>query len=194
MKRRALFFLFILLGMSTIAKAQDFALKTNLLSDGFLNINLGAEVALSPKWSLDVEGEFNNWTLTNSRKWKHWAVQPEARFWFCDCFGGHFIGLHAHGGQYNIGGLKNDISFLGTDYSKLSNTRYQGWFVGGGVSYGYAWILGHHWNLEAEVGIGYSYTRYDRFNCAGCGRKIEFDVPHHYVGLTRVAINIVYLF
>ena len=86
------------------------------------------------------------------------------------------------------------INFLGTDAHKLKDSRYQGWFVGTGIAYGYTWILGRHWNLEAEIGFGYSYTRYDLFQCAGCGRKIETDKTHHYIGPTKAAINLVYVF
>ncbi len=173
---------------------QNVALKTNLLADAFLNANAGIEVGLAPKWTLDITGQYNGWTLSHDRRWKHWAVQPEARYWFCDRFGGHFIGIHAHGGQYNIGGIDGKFNFLGTDARKLKDSRYQGWFVGGGIAYGYAWILGRHWNLEAEIGVGYSYTRYDRFRCAGCGKKVESDKDHHYIGPTKAAINLVYLF
>ncbi|WP_277131867.1 DUF3575 domain-containing protein [Bacteroides congonensis] len=175
-------------------KAQDVAVKSNVLADALLNPNLGIEVGLAPKWTLEVTGQFNAWMLSNDRHWKHWAIQPEIRYWFCDRFSGHFMGAHIHGGQYNIGGFDGRISFLGTDARKLENTRYQGWFVGGGIAYGYAWILGRHWNLEAEIGFGYSYTRYDRFLCAGCGKKIETNKPHHYVGPTKAAINLVYIF
>lgn len=181
-------------GISQKIVAQDIALKTNLVSDCLLSPNLGVEIGLAPKWTLDVSGQLNCWTLSHNRRWKHWAVQPEARYWFCDRFAGHFLGVHAHGGQYNIGGIDGKIDFLGTDARKLEKYRYQGWFVGAGVAYGYAWILGRHWNLEAEVGVGYSYTRYDRFRCAGCGKKVETDRPHHYVGLTKAAVNVVYVF
>lgn len=170
------------------------AVKSNVLADAFLNPNLGIEVGLAPKWTLDITGQFNAWTLSHERHWKHWAVQPEVRYWFCDRFSGHFVGAHIHGGQYNIGGFDGKINFLGTDARKLKDTRYQGWFVGAGIAYGYAWILGRHWNLEAEIGLGYSYIRYDRFQCAGCGKKIETDKPHHYVGPTKAAINLVYVF
>ena len=176
------------------ASAQDLALKTNLLSDGFMNPNLGLEFGWAPKWTTDVSGQFNLWTLSHNRHWKHWAVQPEARYWFCDRFAGHFIGVHVHAGQYNIGGVDGKVKFMGTDARKLKDSRYQGWFVGAGIAYGYAWILGRHWNLEAELGIGYSYTRYDRFRCAGCGKKVESDKPHHYYGPTKAAINMVYVF
>lgn len=176
------------------AEAQNMALKTNLLYDGLLNINGGVEVGLSQKWTLDISADYNNWTLSHGRRWRHALVQPELRYWLCNRFDGHFFGFHAHGGNYNVGGLKNGISFLGTDLSPLSDYRYQGWFVGAGLSYGYAWILGRHWNLEAEIGAGYAYSVYDKFECDGCGKKIEQDKKHHYVGPTKAAINLVYVF
>lgn len=120
-----------LLGGSAFVKAQDIALKSNILYDASGTINLGAEVGLAPRWTLDVSGNYNGWVRSHGRTWKHWMLQPEARYWFCDRFTGHFVGVHAHGGQYNVGNLKNDISFLGSDLSKLSDRRYQGWFVGG---------------------------------------------------------------
>lgn len=177
------------------AKGQKVAVKTNLLYDiAAYTINAGAEVGLAPRWTLDASLNYNGWDLSHDRKWKHWLIQPEARYWFCDRFAGHFLGMHLLGGQYNFGGLKNNVSWLGSDFSALSDSRYQGWFVGAGVAYGYAWILGRHWNLEAEIGFGYAYTRYDRYRCAGCGRKVESDKSHHYVGPTKAAVNLVYLF
>lgn len=176
------------------AKAQKVALKTNIVYDVTANVNAGIELGLAPKWSLDVSGNFNAWDMSHGRKWKHWLVQPELRYWFCDRFSGHFLGFHLHGGQYNVGGLKNSISFLGTDFSRLGDSRFQGWFAGAGLAYGYSWILNEHWNLEAEIGFGYSYTRFDTFECVGCGRKVEEDADHHYVGPTKAAINLVYLF
>ena len=176
------------------AKGQDVAIKTNILDDALLNINVGIEVGVAPKWTVELPVSFNGWTLSHDRRWKHWAVQPEARYWLCDRFGGHFFGAHVHGGQFNIGGISNGLNLLGTDFSKLSDSRFQGWFVGAGVSYGYAWIINRHWNFEAELGLGYSYTRFDQFRCAGCGKKVATDQVHHYVGVTRLALNMVYLF
>lgn len=194
MKRIILLLSVVIVGCIQSAKAQDIALKTNLLSDAFLSPNAGIKAGLAPKWSLDLTGQLNAWTLSHGRRWKHWALQPEVRYWFCDRFAGHFVGAHVHGGQYNIGGFNGRVHLLGTDARKLADTRYQGWFAGAGVAYGYAWILGRHWNLEAEIGLGYSYTRYDHFRCTGCGKKVETDRPHHYVGITKAAVNLVYLF
>ena len=194
MKLRIFFLIVAMNGVAYTINAQKAALKTNVLSDVFMNVNTGLEVGLAPRWTLDITGDFNAWTLSHNRRWKHWAVQPEVSYWFCDRFAGHFVGAHLHGGQYNIGGIDTDFKLLGTDFSTLKDTRYQGWFVGGGVAYGYAWILGRHWNIEAEIGIGYAYTRYDRFRCAGCGKKVEENKPHNYFGPTKAAVNLVYLF
>ncbi len=135
------------------AGAQGFAVKTNVLSDAIMNVSLGLEAGLAPRWTLEAVAEVNAWTLSRGRRWKHWAVQPEARWWFCDRFAGHFLGLHVHGGQYNAGGFDGWYHFLGTDAGKLAGARYQGWFAGAGLAYGYAFVLGRHWNLEAEAGL-----------------------------------------
>ena len=184
----------IALSLSSAAVGQKVALKTNLIGDALLNPNLGIELGIAPKWSLDVPASFNAWNLSHDRKWKHWYVQPGVRYWFCDRMAGHFVGMHLYGGQYNIGGWDGHVKFLNTDFRRLKDSRFQGWFAGAGISYGYSWILGKHWNIEAEIGFGWAYTRYDRFECAGCGRKVESDRVHNYVGPTKAAINMVYVF
>lgn len=194
MIKKAICVLVLTVGAMLGVRGQNVGIKTNLVDDALLDLNLGIEIGLAPRWTLDVPVSLNTWILDNGNRWKHFVVQPGARYWFCDRFGGHFIGFHAHGGLYNVGGFDGKLNFLGSDWRKIKDYRYQGWFVGGGVSYGYAWMLGRHWNLEAELGVGYAYTRYDKFRCTGCGKKIETDQPHHYVGPTKAAINLVYLF
>ena len=188
-------FLLVLIvgGVISPAGAQDVAVKTNILYDATLTVNAGVEYALAPRWSVDLSGNYNGWAV-NGHKWKHWLAQPEARYWFCDHFAGHFVGLHALGGQYNFGNFDTSLSFLGTDYSVFADERHQGWYVGAGIAYGYSFILNRHLNLELEIGVGYVYTRYDTFNCEGCGRKVEEDQSHHYVGPTKAAVNLVYVF
>ena len=150
-------------------------------------------MALAPKWSFDLSGNLNAWTV-NSHKWKHWMVQPEVRYWFCQELQGHFVGAHALGGQYNVGNIDLGFKMLGTDFRNLKDRRYQGWYGGLGVAYGYSWILGRHWNLEAELGLGWIYTKYDVYPCAHCGTKLAKDRSHNYFGPTKVALNIVHVF
>lgn len=194
MKVRKKFCLLLIALMPVITtKAQNIAVKTNLLADCLLNVNAGVEFALDTHWSLDIDGQWNFWTV-NEHKWKHWLLKPEFRYWFCERFAGHFIGLHALGGEYNFGNIKNNVRFIGSDFAPLTDRRYQGWGIGAGIAYGYAWVLNMHWNLEAEIGFGWIYTRYDIFPCAECGSKLASDLRHNYVGPTKAALSLVYLF
>lgn len=181
--------LIMLFSVAPKASSQEVALKTNLVSAASLSPALGAEIAVAPHWSVDLTGQVNFWTMSHERRWKHWLVQPEARYWFCQSFGGHFVAAHLLGGQFNIGKFRFPL------FAKdLNHYRYQGWGVGAGIGYGYSWLLGRHWNFELEIAAGYVYTRYDKYECAECGRKIEKDRPKSYVGPTKAAINIVYMF
>ena len=191
--KRKLFLLLLALGLAWGASGQNVAIKTNLLSDITLTPNVGVELGIAPRWSADLSAGYNAWTV-REHKWKHLLVQPEVRYWFCDWFAGHFVGVHALGGVYNFGNLPVNVKWLGRDFSELRDNRNQGWFAGAGVAYGYSWILNRHLNLEAEVGVGYVYTRYDVFECDVCGLKVKENVPYHYVGPTKAAINLVYVF
>ena len=183
----------LMMGWILPARAQNIAIKTNLLYDATATANVGLEIGLAPKWSLDISGNFNSWSKDSHTKWKHWMAQPEARYWFCDRFSRHFIGAHLIGGAFNFGNINNNISFLGTDFSVLSEKRYQGYAYGGGVAYGFAFMLSKHLNLELEAGFGYMCLDYETFECAGCGRKVAEGI-HHYVGPTKAAINLVFVF
>jgi hypothetical protein len=188
-------FIILLMGLSAgRVSAQEIALKTNALYWATATPNLGVEVALAPKWTLDLSGGYNPWVFSDNTKWKHWLAQPEVRYWLCEKMGGHFFGFHLHGGQYNIGNIDTDFRLFGTDFSLLKDYRFQGWFIRAGLGYGYAWMLGKHWNLETEIGLGYSYTRYDRYLCPECGKKLEEGKEHHYLGPTKAALNLVYVF
>lgn len=193
MKIKCLTLLILCLLSWRTAQGQDVAIKTNLLYDATLTLNGGVEVKLAPKWTFDLSGNLNAWTVNNHR-WKHWLAQPEGRYWFCDAFSGHFVGGHLLGGQYNWGNLDMPFKFLGTDFRKLKDFRYQGWMVGAGIVYGYSWILNRHWNIEAAIGLGYVYSRSDVYECADCGKKVRTKVPHNYIGLTKAAIDIIYTF
>lgn len=118
------------------------------------------------------------------RSLKHLRLHPELRYWFCESFHKHFLGLHIPYLLYNV----SDVKLLGVE-----NERSQGWGTGVGFSYGYQWLLSKHWNLEATVGVGYLYLDYDKYPCANCGSKIESG-HKHYFGPTQAAISIMYLF
>lgn len=178
---------------SVVASAQIVGLKTNLINDVALSPNIGAEFGVAPKWTVQLTGQVNFWKISD-RSWKHAMISPEARYWFCQCFAGHFLGIHALGGFYNFGNLNIPINFLGSDFRNLKTNRYQGWGAGAGINYGYAWPVHKHWNIEAEIGIGWIYTRFDSYPCQVCGTKKDSDKAHNYFGLTKFGVNLEYLF
>ena len=75
-------FLAALLFVCTDLCGQNVQIKTNLLYDATATINIGSECRLGRRWSLDLSGSYNGWKLGGDRKWKHWFVQPEGRYWF----------------------------------------------------------------------------------------------------------------
>ena len=193
MKKLLLILSFIALFSAKESSAQEWALKSNLLYDATTTINLGFETALAEKWTFDLSGNWNPFQFEDNMKWKHWLIQPEFRYWTCRKFGGHFFAAHLLGGQYNFGNIDGLPNFLGSDLSQLADHRYEGWYAGAGVGYGYALMLGKHWNLEAEIGVGAAYTNFEKYECPKCGKLVGTD-DHIYYGLTKLAINLVYLF
>lgn len=178
------------------AHAQAVGIKTNLVYDATPSPNLGLEVGLARRLSLEISGNLNLWNWKENTKWKHWMVQPELRLWTCQRFAGHFFGVHALAGQFNVGNIPipKDFRFLGVHYGALANTRYEGWGFGAGLAYGYALPIGKHWNLEAEIGIGALYGIANSFDCDVCNRPLAQNIRKFTPMLTKAAINIVYLF
>ena len=80
-----------------MANGQTHALKSNLLSDVTLTLNGAYEYKVAPKWTVELGGNLNAWTV-NEHRWKQWSLVPEARYWFCQAFSGHFIVGHLIGG------------------------------------------------------------------------------------------------
>lgn len=181
--RLAMALLFVATGWVT-SPAQEVAVKTNLLYDATTTLNLGVEVGLGDKMTLDISGNYNPWRFHNFRI-KHGLIQPELRYWTCEKFNGHFFGLHGFYGKYNVGGLPFN--------SNMRHNRYQGYLFGGGISYGYQWVLNDHWNLEAALGVGYAHLKDKKYPCADCGDMIK-EGHHNYVGPTKAAISIIYFF
>lgn len=196
---KLLFFLFLFFTFSSV-KAQ-LAIKTNLLYDATTTPNLGAEVGLGKKHTAQLFYGFNPWEFDSSskgeRKVKHWLLMPEYRWWSCTTFNGWFFGIHGMGGEFNAGNVDLPIPgvfFNGDNLQKeVKDYRYEGRFLGGGATIGYQWILGRHWNLEAELGLGYDHVWYDKYPCSECGKRIE-KAETNYAGITKVGLSVLYLF
>lgn len=184
----------MLVGAGELQAQDHFSVKTNLLYGGYARTpNLGVEVALAPRWTLELSGAYNPFNLrgseTNNKKLVHWVASPEFRYWTCQRFNGHFLGIHGLYGQYNIGGYNFPMLFG----SGSRDFRYEGQVMGGGVSYGYSFLLGRRWNLELTVGVGVLYLNYDRYESPKCGILLEPGIRRLFFGPTKVGISLSFL-
>lgn len=171
--------------------AQDVALKTNALYWATTTPNMGIEAAVGKKHTLQLFYGLNPWKQSDGDQTslRHWLLMPEYRYWFCQSFNGWFIGAHLMGGQFNMAGIHLPFGLL----SGLENHRYEGWYAGGGISAGYQWPLSKHWNVEASLGVGYDYIKYDKFRCGECGERIKSGHTN-YFGPTKLALSLLYVF
>ncbi len=185
--KKILFVLTVTLLFSSTIVAQKVAVKTNLLYGGTATPNLQLEFGLSKKSTLDVGGGLNWFDFSDNKKFKHLLVQPEYRYWFCESFNGHFLGVHAHGAQFNVGNWDIPVGRLDT----FKDRRYEGHLFGGGLSWGYQWVVSPRWNIEVNLGGGYARIDYTKYCGKECGSPISSG-KHNYWGVTRAGLSIVY--
>lgn len=184
----------------TVAKAQNahpVAIKTNLLYDATTTPNIGLEFSTFKKQTAQVFYGLNAWDFADGKQAKHWVLMPEYRWWMCSRMNGHFVGVHAFGGEFSAANIDVPVpgAFFGGDNlrSELRNNRYEGQFLGAGFTYGYQWILSRHWNLEAEAGVGIAHAWYDKYPCSECGYLMKTGGTN-YAGLTKLGLSLMYVF
>lgn len=201
MKRYLTIVVISLFTFASSAVAQKVAVKTNALYWATATPNLGFEFALGERWTFEVEGGYNPWTLNGdtNMKMKHWLVSPEFKYWFCNSFQGHFIGVNGNYTQFNIGSVPLPVpkafrALSGSDASLLDlrNSRIEGWAVGAGLTYGYAFPIARRWNMELTAGIGWWYSVYDQFESRTCG-LFQQTVQKHAVGPSSLGVSFIYM-
>ena len=126
------------------AYAQRVSFKTNALYWGTLSPNAGVEFRLSRHYTLNLEGAVNPFTI-GDYKIHSAAFTPEARYWFSGRpQAGHFVGIMGFGGIYSMA---------------WNNTNHVGDAIGGGITYGYSFVLSRRWSLETTIGLGMLHVR-----------------------------------
>ncbi len=175
---------------STQIFAQDFSLNINSLPVVDGAINVGGAYSLGDKYTIDLSGAVRPWARSEKSVNKYWGVKPELRYWMCQKFNGSFFGLFVTGSQFNIGGKKLPFGF----FPDVEKYRFEGWSTGGGISYGYHFVLNRQWNLEASIGAGYTYYDYTQYRCPLLCARVLRDDCYHYWGINSASLSLVYLF
>lgn len=155
--------------------------KTNVVAWAVTALNVAVEVQVGTRLTVDVPLSWCPWDVSDRHAARFFLVQPEARRWFASPGRGHFLGIHAHAGWFNV---------------KWDRDRYQDagrplWGVG--ASYGYALSLGGRWGAELTLGAGYANMKYDTLYNIKDGARVDTR-SRDYWGITRAGINVVYKF
>lgn len=155
--------------------------KTNLAAWAGTVMNIAADVQVGRHMSVELPLLWCPWHISHKHAVKTFTLQPEARYWLSAPGTGHFFGLHAHVGWFNV---------------RWNRDRYQDTdrpLLGAGISYGYLLPLGDHWAGEFTLGAGYANMRYDTYYNIDNGARIDTR-SRNYWGITRVGLSVVYRF
>ena len=194
---KKLVLILLLLGSAFTLRAQNvWAVKTNLLHDlGTLSPNIAVEYALSQQWTSELSLSVNSWRSWGGSRLNHLLLQPEVKYWFCEKYDGWFVCANAMGGFASLGNFI-DLSQYNPKSPDLRNFLLKDALaLSIGVGGGYDFILSRHWNLEVEGSLGYMYAQGDEYDDSVTPPDLllkgsKFD----YVGPTKLAVSLVYLF
>ncbi|MFI3279792.1 MAG: DUF3575 domain-containing protein [Rikenellaceae bacterium] len=173
------------------------AIKSNLLFDLATLVNLEVEVPIQKRWSLCAELIFPWWVMDNGRadsrrnriqilsgtlEAKYWLRQDENR----PILTGWFCGLYTGVGSYDL---------------EHRAKGYQGdFFIGAGVSGGYAHTINRAENLRLEysLGVGYLETNYTYYHAEFCNNSCWHAIEQRsgkylWVGPTRAKVSLSWL-
>lgn len=172
------FFIVMLFGNVQESFSQRYAIKTNTLSWLTLTPNIEGEIKIADRYTGNLSVNYRPWhVLSDNKKVTGICIQPEVRYWFCQTYYKHFMGVHVNYADYNAG---------------LKKHRYQGFLIGGGITYGYQMILSERWNMEFSVGAGFARMDHDVYDRPRCGAFLTHE-KKNYFGITKLGVSLVYL-
>lgn len=168
-------------GTAASSSGRYFGVKTNIAAWVGTIMNVAADVQVSEHFSVELPVLWCPWHISSKHAVKTFAIQPEARYWLSKPGEGHFFGVHAHVGWFNV---------------KWNRDRYQDTdrpLLGAGISYGYLLPFNEHWAGEFTLGAGYANMRYDTYYNMDNGARIDTRTKNYW-GITRIGLSVVYRF
>ena len=178
----------LLLLASTTGKAQNLALKTNLLYDAVLIPNVGVEVSLGKQWTASADW-FYTWFSSDSRHryWQGYGGYLTVRRYFANHSTlntphstfptGHHLGAYVLGMTY-------DVEWGGRGY------QADHFGFGAGVEYGYAMPIGSRLLLDFSIGIGFQDGEYKEYEPVGDRYVWQATRQRHWFGPTKAEVTL----
>lgn len=172
------------------------ALKTNLLYDAATMLNYGVEFPLGKRFSVVWEHYLPWWVMRNNRTCiQYLTLGGEARWWFLpqpraasarrverDRLVGHFLGVYGFWG-------KTDLQWDRIGCYQCDNV----WSAG--LTYGFAFPLTRHLNLELDASFGVARIPYQHYIPSDDWQILWRDYDNvgitYYFGPTKIQVSLV---
>ena len=181
----------LLLLASVTGKAQNLALKTNLLYDAVLIPNIGVEVSLGKQWTASADW-FYTWFSSDNRHryWQGYGGYLTVRRYFANHSTFHIphstFPTGHHLGAYVLG-LTYDVEWGGRGY------QADHFGFGAGVEYGYALPISNRLLLDFSIGIGFQDGEYKEYEPQGNRYVWQATRQRHWFGPTKAEVTLKWL-
>ncbi len=161
------------------------AVKTNLLYDALCVPNVGVELPLGDDWSVSAAWMYAWWKSDKRHNyWRTYGGDIEMRRWFGKpgrrVLTGHHVGVYGQIVTYDF--ERGGRGYLGDK-----------WSYGGGVAYGYSLPVGHRFNVDFTLGIGYLGGSYKEYIPLDGHYVWQTTKNHRWFGPTKAGISLVWL-
>ena len=158
-------------------QAQDFSISTNLL--GYANLgtlNLDASYGVARHWTVGAGVRYNPFTFgsgAGEKSYRQRSVAAGARYWPWHIFSGWWLAGKVQAQEYSAGGF-------------ASPQTTEGDRLGAGLSGGYTYMLGRHFNIDLGIGVWSGMDRYVVYQCQHCGQVTDsgsktFFLPNDFL-------------
>ena len=176
---------------SATGKAQNLALKTNLLYDAVLIPNIGVEVSLGKQWTASADW-FYTWFSSDNRHryWQGYGGYLTVRRYFANHSTFHIphstLPTGHHLGAYVLG-LTYDVEWGGRGY------QADHFGFGAGLEYGYALPISNRLLLDFSIGIGFQDGEYKEYEPQGNRYVWQATRQRHWFGPTKAEVTLKWL-
>ena len=165
---------------------QNVSVSTNLVDYAdFGTLNLDASCAVAQHWSINAGMKYNPFSFPGGADGGNMQSRQQTysigtRYWPWHIFSGWWACVKAQYQEYNRGGISSPETCEGDRF-------------GAGLSGGYTYMLGRHFNIEAGAGVWGGADKYTVYSCPTCGRTLDKG-NKTFVMLNEVLLSLTYVF
>lgn len=155
------------------------SISLNILRASVGIITISYNYVQSTHWNLSLSFSTRFWA-GRGKSFNYLELTPSLRYFFKTNAKGLFLQTSIGASTFDIEGLSNGKFF----YTNLPQQKHKGWFMRGGLSFGYRMPITVNIFMEPTIGYGYHYIKY---------RQPSLSTEHKWGG-QDIGLNIGYVF